>query len=128
MWNSLIDVATFLSFLLFLLTTDYLTIPLFLAILVTIFTERTFINVTFGLGVLAYLISLIPGKGKAQIVFKMSYIILSILSIGAIFVARPSMFIELPTLISAIAFIIFTGLLIRKWSGRILSFFGNSIT
>lgn len=121
-----IEIGSFLSFLLFFLTTDYLAMPMFLAFLVTIFTERTFINVTFGLGVLAYLISIIPVRLSYQLVFKMAYIVLSLLCIGTIFFGKPAMFIETPTLISAIAFVVFTGLFIWKWISNFLLAFRSS--
>ena len=118
--NTFIETGSFLSFLLFFLTTDYLSTPMILAFLVTIFTERTFINITFGLGVFAYLISIIPARPKNQLIFKMAYIVLSVLCIGGIFSARPGMFIEMPTLISALVFVFFTSLLIWKWRRNFL--------
>lgn len=114
-YSIVIDLWSLLSFVLFLITGDKLTLPLGLIFFLSIFSEITFIGAGFGLAIIMFLISLFVKKEKWLLIFKGAYIVLSITTIAAIVLGNINMFKETPSLLSLIVFLFFQGLLCWKW-------------
>lgn len=118
-YSILIDIFSMLSFFLFLVTGDKLTLPLGLMFLLSLFQEISFFNVGFGLAFLCWIYSLMVNTKKWWMILKGSYIVLSVSFITAIFIGSPGMIKEIPTLISLMVFLLFQGLFCWKWWTRI---------
>ena len=114
-----IDAFSMLSFFLFLVTGDKLTLPLGLMFLLSLFQEISFFNVGFGLAFLCWIYSLMVNTKKWWMILKGSYIVLSVSFITAIFIGSPGMIKAIPTLISLMVFLLFQGLFCWKWWTRI---------
>ncbi len=114
-YSIVIDLWSLLSFVLFLITGDKLTLPLGLIFFLSIFSEITFIGAGFGLAIVVFVISLFVKKEKWLLIFKGAYIVLSITTIAAIVLGNINMFKETPSLLSLIVFLFFQGLLCWKW-------------
>lgn len=114
-YSIIIDLCSFLSFVLLLITGDKFILPLGLIFFLSIFQEITFIGTSFGLAIVMFVISFFAKKEKRVIIFKGVYIVLAITTITAIVLGDINMFREIPSLVSLIVFLFFHGLLCWKW-------------
>lgn len=119
-YSIVIDIFSMLSFSLFLITGDKLTLPLGLMFLLSLFQELSFFGVSFGLVFICWLCSMMVNTNKWLLIFKGSYIVLSATTIVAILANNTSMIQETPTLVSLIIFLFIQGLFSWKWWVRIM--------
>lgn len=119
--SSDIDIYALLSFSLFLISSDHITAPLILLVLLTIFTQLSFLGTGFVLALIVCLASVLIKNNRIKIFLRLLYILLSTSCIVGTVIGNPGMFNETPSLVSLILFSVTTILMIIKWGNKLRS-------